>query len=81
MFDTHILLLIVRFAQFKEGTDAKERDAVRWWVSAPAVPLTRRQTMACKPLSAMMLSNFSAGPAGRVSPCSHLRTVEAVVCR
>lgn len=42
---------------------------------------SRHQMMACKPLSAMTLSSLSAGPAGRVSPCSHLRTVEAVVCR
>ena len=39
------------------------------------------QIMACNPLSAMTLSSLSAGPAGRVSPCSHLRTVEALVCR
>jgi len=37
--------------------------------------------MACKPLSAMTLSSLRAGPPGRVLPCSHLRTVEAVVCR
>ena len=29
-------------------------------------------------MSAIKLSNLSAGPAGRVSPCSHLRTVDAV---
>lgn len=40
-------------------------------------PITHR--IACNPLSAMMLSSLSAGPAGWVSPCSHLRTVEAVV--
>src|SRR5690606_5222783 len=37
--------------------------------------------MACRPLSAMMFSSLSAGPVGWLSPCSHLRTVEADVCR
>ena len=45
------------------------------------VSAARHQMMACRPLSAMTLSSLSAGPAGRVSPCSHLRTVEAVVCK
>lgn len=39
------------------------------------------QRIACKPFSAMTFSSLSAGPAGRVSPCSHLRTVEAEVCK
>ena len=37
--------------------------------------------IACKPLSAMMFRSLSAGPVGWVSPCSHLRMVDADVCR
>lgn len=45
------------------------------------VSLSRHQMMACNPLSAMTFSSLSAGPLGWVSPCSHLRTVEAEVCK
>lgn len=39
------------------------------------------QMMACRPLLAMMFSRLSAGLDGWVSPCCHLRTVDAGVCR
>ena len=36
---------------------------------------------ASRPLSAMTFNSLRAGPAGRVSPRSHLPTVDAVVCK
>lgn len=36
----------------------------------------QHQRRACKPFSAMIFNNFSAGPEGRVSPCSHFLMVE-----
>lgn len=53
----------------------------RTTVSPLPVSLVRHQMMACNPLSAMTLSSLRAGPVGWVSPCSHLRTVEAEVCK
>ena len=48
----------------------------------PAATRHRRPSEnSLQPLVRDDIEQLGAGPAGRVSPCSHLRTVEAVVCK